>query len=323
MNKKKIAFISPIWNGGPTELYKNLVTELNKYDTIECTHIQSISWWFWAHFNNKYDVIISVVPFFWRPPRCKFILNIHWLFRQDRWFFNAWALLNWFYPYNTLFADTILYPSNYLKEYCNFKNLSQLIIWNFCDIEIQKPKIFQRKENYELITVTGFQFYEKARWVIQLAQYLKNYNEWISLKWSIIGSGTYFNEIRNQTEVILKNKKNIQVDFVGFVDRVNILHLLRHSDIFIYATYCETFGIAILEAISTWMPAILLNHQVFVENFHKSMIVENENQFNKRLGALLSSGESYTNASNFSIETAKKYEKSLTVEKWLKFITSV
>lgn len=87
MTKKKIAFVSPIGNGGPTELYRKLVPILNETygDSFECNLINTTSGWIRLHRNTeKYDIIVSVLPFLWKPPHCQFILNIHGDYRMDR-----------------------------------------------------------------------------------------------------------------------------------------------------------------------------------------------------------------------------------------------
>ena len=140
MEKKKIVFVSPVWEWWPKTLYRDLVELLSKkYTENDYYLVSSAKEWILLHFfNNKYDLIISSVPFFWKPFNSKYILNIHWLYRNDRWFRNPWAILNRFYPYNTLFSQFTIYPSYFLLKYCKFNTIKQDIILNFSTFPIIK-----------------------------------------------------------------------------------------------------------------------------------------------------------------------------------------
>ena len=71
------------------------------------------------------------------------------------------------------------------------------------------------------------------------------------IKFIIIGSGTYLNEMKTQVH---KNNCSDNVYFLGY--RSDIINILIECDIFVFPTLHETFGSAALEAAQVGLPII-------------------------------------------------------------------
>ncbi len=321
--RKKIAFISPVWEWWPKVLYRDLVKLLNeKYPEYEYFLVSSAKEWILLHFfNNKYDLIISSVPFFWKPFNCKYIIQHHWLYRNDRWFTSISKILCWFYPYNNLFSKILLYPSEFLKKYYNSKHKNQQVILNFSTFPIVKNEIksLVDKDEINLLTITWFSFYDKAKGLLDIFGKLenisinKNFNFYICWDWK------YLDEIKGK----LKNyniPKNIKIIFLWKLNKDELLEILKKSDIFLYSTFQDTFAISIIEAMSFWLPIILNNYELFSELYDSEFISKDNNDFVEKLYKLINDEEYYKNYLNKWFNNLEKFDKEQIVKKWYKII---
>ena len=328
MPKKKIAFVSPVGNGGPTELYKQLVPFLNeKYgDIFECTLIHSTLEWLKLHANMKrYDIIISVLPFLWKPPHCRFILNIHGDYRMDQGMHSVWALLAYLYPYSTLFADCLIFPSEYLKKTLWFTHQKQLVIGNFCAFPIKdEPKVYgAEKRDFTWITTTNWNNPHKAKATLELIEniYHGSYGD-RKITWNIIGGWweKYETDIQN---ILQKRNSPISLQCLGFKKNEEVVSLLNESDIFIYATHAESFGIAILEAASQWLPLVLMDHPAFHGLWDESSIHYSYQAISEELIKLMNSIAYCQNQSTKSVKNVQKFSQENILEKWIVLLTKI
>ncbi len=315
---KKILFVAPIGNGWPSELYKKIVPLLQEQygEEFEVELSRSVLWWIKAHFSwKKYDTIVSVLPFLWKP--CKnFVLNIHGDYRVERGFGSIWGILAYMYPYTLLFADIIVYPSEYLRKSMNIQRKQQYIIGNICPFPpVDIPKtISSEKEEFTLITTTNWNNPDKANAIIELAKQLRE-TDFSDKKivWKIIGGGY---EIYEKTLMeIFEKWKNFTINLLGFVPNNRIQEILSWGDIFIYATHRETFGIAILEAASQGIPLVLVQHEAFIWLWNDKSIFD-LSDISDELSRMMSDRVYYATRSEMSISDADKFKKDNILKLW-------
>jgi glycosyltransferase involved in cell wall biosynthesis len=141
-----------------------------------------------------------------------------------------------------------------------------------------------------------------------------------NILWSIIGWGeeTYKEALQNR----VKWNASIRVSCLGYKKNEEIYSLLQESDIFLYATHAESFGIAILEAASQWLPLVLMKHEAFVWLWNDTSIFE-LSEIPIELTRLMSDTDYSTSRSETSLYDARKFEVDVILEKWKRFLNRI
>lgn len=128
----------------------------------------------------------------------------------------------------------------------------------------------------------------------------------------------YLKELKRQ---ISKNKLERNVKIFGFVsDERKKVEYLKSSRVFIFPSYEEGFGIAVLEAMACGLPVVAWDLPVYHEVFPKGMVkvpVGDVKKFAEEVLRLLNDPELYVEMRNDAIETASKYDWDKIVEKEL------
>ena len=325
MKKKRIAFVAPVWEWWPTTLYRDLVESLSEqYHEYEYFFISSARQWVLLHFENKkFDIIISSIPFFWKPPHCVYIIHQHGLYRADRWFTSIPKLLSWLYPYNILFSKIVLYPSEFLKKYYSSNHKDQRVIYNFSPFPIVTNNDFNLSNKKEIIlsTVTGFTFYDKARWMLDIFEKLEYIHRDKKITYYLCWDGKYLSLIQEQ----LKNYKipeNIKITFLWRLDKKELVDLLEKTDIFLYSTFQDTFGISIIEAMSFWIPVILNDYELFYELYDEEFIVDTTTNFIEKITQLINERDYYEEYQIRCEKNLKKFNKDKIINQRKKIIES-
>lgn len=111
-------------------------------------------------------------------------------------------------------------------------------------------------------------------------------------------------------KIISENKLERNVDVLGYLKDEKAFSILKSSKIFIFPSYEEGFGIAILEAMACGLPAIAWNLPVYREVFPQGMItvpIGNIEEFAEDILKLLEDSESRNSISNDALRIASKY----------------
>jgi len=92
----------------------------------------------------------------------------------------------------------------------------------------------------------------------------------------IIGDGDEYENLKSQIE---KEKLEDKVKLLGFVPSDEIPYYLKASDIFLYPSLKEGFGIVVLEAMASGLPVVIFK-EIYIEEFGKNILVAiNEQEF--------------------------------------------
>ncbi len=322
--KKRIAFVAPVNWWWPYELYKNLVKELNDtYEDIECLFVSWFNPWLKLHINrDKYEIIISSIPFLWKPIWSKYILNINGLYWKER-SFSPGGLLAFLFPYNSLFANKILYSSKFLKNMTWDTNNKSQVIYPFVKNQISSPQsknsYLKSRSQINIVTVTSFAFWDKARWVLDIIDKLQALETDTQISLTIVWGGKYLEKIQKESQRYVL-WSNIEITFVGSVLKEEINDFYLQSDIFLYSTFQDTFGIAILEAMSYGLPVILNDYKLFDEIFDPIHIVKQKWDFSTLFQRIIYDEKFYEKIKNIWLKTENLYSIDTVIPQWYKEI---
>ncbi len=150
-------------------------------------------------------------------------------------------------------ASKLIVVSEYLKtKVQEYTSNEIVVIPNSIDTSFFKPSVSNNTSTFQFITVGGVR--KEKQYEQLVAAFCKLPND-IKSKCSlkIIGNGPLENELIQQIE---KLSKENDVQYLGELNRVEVLKNLQASHVFVCASSYETFGVALLEAMSVGLPVI-------------------------------------------------------------------
>jgi len=164
---------------------------------------------------------------------------------------SKWVVSN----LNAIFANRIIVLSksykNHIKTNLWFKKLLKKYVIIPNGISINK---FKQKEHYfsnkdtTLFMASRMNKLRDHKTLIEAVHLAYNKNNNIKLR--IAGDGDTLESLKNEcTELPF-------IQFLGNINQSEIINELNNSDIYIHATFAETFSTAILQAMSTGLPII-------------------------------------------------------------------
>lgn len=127
----------------------------------------------------------------------------------------------------------------------------KIVIYN--GIEEINSNNDKKKEHNDLVFITCCTLI-KIKNLEELFDYLSRLKNEISFRYYIIGEGEELNNLK-KISVSLELNKNIY--FLGSLSRSKVLSLVQKSDIFLFSSLSEGFGLAIVEAMACKTPIIM------------------------------------------------------------------
>jgi len=113
---------------------------------------------------------------------------------------------------------------------------------------------------------------KNQKFLIKLAKEIDNPNFYIL----IVGDGEEYDNLKNLIE--FENLQNI-VKLLGFISSDKIPYYLKASDIFLFPSLKEGFGIVVLEAMTSGLPIVIFK-DIYIEEFGKDILAaKDENEF--------------------------------------------
>lgn len=228
-------------------------------------------------FLAKGAIIHTAVPLPFIKPGKKMVLTIHGILSKEK---NIW---NRFMPFTIKRANAITVPSNFLRSELKLKKEVQVISNPINIVEFPKAEIKNIKNNFTLMTVTNFNYYNKCSGLLEIVKGLNNLTKVHDFKLIILGDGKYFEEIKNRTQQDAKFK----TVFKGFVDPKKFY---RQTDVFLYYSGQDNAPIAVLEAMASGLPVIsnnVGNISEVIRDKKNGLIVENAAELTLELEKLL------------------------------------
>lgn len=271
MTKKiKIAFMVPEGKWWPYYLSQRLKEDLEKkYNTFDISIFNTKSKRLSLHFSTRYDILISVIPFLFKPVWIKiFVFNPHWNFVIERKNNTPGNKLQYLAERNLNFSDSILLVSKYIAIKIWFYDAYQSkikIIPNYIN-----PRNYRTLKNHSdeirLITITSFKFLKKWKWILDIAEVVK-------ILWNMTQQKIIRTIIWNDESVTSKwfmkliddidFSKNIVVKKLWRLTQDQIKSELSLSTHFIYWSYLDNFPLVLLEASASKLFVLTNNFESF------------------------------------------------------------
>jgi len=112
--------------------------------------------------------------------------------------------------------------------------------------------------------------FKNQKFLIKVAKEIKKDDFYIL----IIGDGDEYEDLKKEVE---KEKLENKVKLLGFVPSDEIPYYLKASDIFLYPSLKEGFGIVVLEAMAVGLPVVIFR-DIYIEEFGKDILVANNEE---------------------------------------------
>jgi len=326
MDKKiRIALVAPTTKWWPYHIYKKLENILPKYG-FEVEFINSRRWYIKAHFK-RYDCVLSVLPFLFKPLRAKkYYFNPRWNRRLERSKKSLGNKLLYLAEHNLKIADKIILPSMFLADKLWFqKKYSHkiTIVPNFMNFDEYHGHIRESlHEKLDIVTVTSFKFYKKWEGILNLWKVVKEAWDRLNkeINWIIIGNDTSenFRQIHKEFQKI-EFGPNIHINRKWRADKEWIISELNKNDIFLYRTELDNFPTIILEAMASGLVCLTNNFESF-KYFLPPFVISNTEQ--EMTNQLVNIVENYTKEySKKWLEYAEKYDEKIIIKDLIAIIT--
>jgi glycosyltransferase involved in cell wall biosynthesis len=202
------------------------------------------------------------------------------------------------------------YTSNLIQSSCGILNKIKIIPHGFNPIfsTINKLPCW---ENEILCTyISNTEFYKHQWVVVEAIEKLrkKNYNIIINL----IGGGNGKAQLKLNKQINISDPNKNFVNQFNFLTHDEIIILLKKSDIFVFASSCETFGITLLEGMATGLPIVCSNRSSLPE-----VLLDGGEYFDPEdSDSIANKIELLINNKNYANELSEKAKKISTRYSW-------
>lgn len=161
----------------------------------------------------------------------------------------------------------------------------------------------------------------KNQWnVVKAIEILKNrYN----IHLSIVGGGKGRAKKLLDKQLKISDPNNLYIKLYDFLPQNDIKNFLLKSDIFIFASSCEAFGITLLEAMSTKIPIACSNRSSLPETLQNGGVYfdpTDPKSISKSLELIITNYELRNKISSISLDISKKYTWDLCSTKTFQFL---
>jgi len=112
--------------------------------------------------------------------------------------------------------------------------------------------------------------FKNQKFLIKVAKEIKRDDFYIL----IVGDGDEYENLKKEIE---KEKLEDRVRLLGFIPSDEIPYYLKSSDIFLYPSLKEGFGIVVLEAMIVGLPVVIFK-EIYIEEFGNNILVANNEE---------------------------------------------
>jgi glycosyltransferase involved in cell wall biosynthesis len=112
--------------------------------------------------------------------------------------------------------------------------------------------------------------FKNQKFLIKVAKEIKRDDFYIL----IIGDGDEYENLKKEIE---KERLEDKVRLLGFIPSNEIPYYLKASDIFLYPSLKEGFGIVVLEAMAAGLPVVIFK-EIYIEEFGENILVANNEE---------------------------------------------
>mgnify|MGYP001309098616 CR=1 FL=1 len=122
------------------------------------------------------------------------------------------------------------------------------------------------------------------------------------------------------------DKKNNYIFYKGLLSHKKTINFLLESDIFLYSSHCETFGVAVLEGMASKLPIVILNHPLYHEILANNAFFFQKNNIKDLSAKIISAIEKTSKQKSFYKKNLyllkKKYSSNKLQSHTLKYLTN-
>jgi glycosyltransferase involved in cell wall biosynthesis len=258
---------------------------------------------FWKYRKDKFDIIHwfqpRVYPFFWLAPAKKIIVTMHGAgditapqhFIFSRSVFN-FVLVHFHGRVSMVIADSESAKSEIVKHY-GFSQDKVASIYlgggeNYKPIDKNESRKLMAqkygiKQSY-ILDVARLQPHKNIISLIKAYELLRKNNKEINAKLVIVGKPT--SSYVEEYEIAKKSKFSTDILFIGYVDIGDLNAVYSGSEVFVFPSLSEGFGLPVLEAMASGAPVITSNIDSMPEIGGKAVIAVNPLNINELADAM-------------------------------------
>jgi len=255
-----VSIASPIWEKDPPECIKKI--HLNRFKTIDSQIPNEIS------LIHNHQTLMNYYSLFTKRP---FIFHYHGasMFLQR---INLKVSMKLCRNHISKIISVSYAADNQINEIV--KNIPSQIIYNGVNNRLyQNIKNIEKDGDPQLLFVGNLFEYKKVQTIIlAMKKILINFP---NAHFQIIGQGEYSEELKKLIEI---NNLEKNVKIIGKVDDYELRQRYASCDVYISASSFETFGLPLLEAMSSGKPVLGSNipaHKELIDASKAGLIFEN------------------------------------------------
>jgi glycosyltransferase involved in cell wall biosynthesis len=167
--------------------------------------------------------------------------------------------------------------SSYLKKKIDYKIIYHGIDEKFSKLGKKKvnklPWDYKKKDKIQLIYVSPLEPYKNHITVAKAYSRLKKKYKKLEIKFV----GSYKHNLKLYNNIINSESLVTKKNFVGEVSHKKVLNYIYNSDIYIFASSSETFGISLVEGMALGLPIVCSNKSSLPEILKEGGIYFNPN----------------------------------------------
>tara|TARA_Y100001970_G_scaffold281852_1_gene393491 strand:- start:29494 stop:30633 length:1140 start_codon:yes stop_codon:yes gene_type:complete len=190
-------------------------------------------------------------------------------YRFSKTFFR-YIILELLQKYTFKNANGVIFLSNHsyekiTRDYYLPKEVKTKVIYHGVDQSyfIDSSKNFKKdRKTIKLLYVSIINYYKNQKNVVKALRKLidKKYD----IELDLVGPA-YPLALNDLNKTICQNKLNDKVNYLGELNKDLIIEKYKNSDIFVFASSCETFGMIVLESMAAGLPIACSNRSAMPE----------------------------------------------------------
>lgn len=261
------------------------------------------------------DVLPAVVAKF-KFPNARVVGKVFHLIPQSRFISSVLQSVSHFFLKIT--ADFIVVDNVLLKKELatNGFNTAKVIV-NYPAVDSKKLKNIRGDKKYTATMMSRLHESKGIFDVISIWKQVVSKNPNATL--GIIGTGN-ISITEKLKQFIEKEQLQHNIELLGFVEDTKAYSLIKGSEVFLFPSHEEGFGIVVAEALALEVPVVAYDLPVFAETFRiyiQPISLFDKTKFAKTVLDILSSSKKYdrVKATSKAISTKFSWEKAAAIEK--------
>lgn len=265
------------------------------------------------------DALPDVIPAMFskiRSPKATLIGKVFHIIPTNRIISSLAQQISHFFL--KIIADTIIVDNSLLKtELVTEGFLSSKIIVNYPAVNFELLSKIKPRKKYSATCMSRLHESKGITDLIEIWELVVEKNANATL--GIIGTGDkkFIQKIEN---LILKMNLQNNIDLLGFVEDEKAFSLIKGSDVFVFPSHEEGFGMVVAETLALGIPVVTYDLPIFHEVFPKSLsLVERFDKkiFAKQIMNVLNNRQKYDTVVTTGKKIVKTYswESAATIEK--------